>query len=259
MSNFICSIILDNIKDVIMSSSFALASDQSIPHIDAASEQGVNNMAALKGPEGVSLGAASVIVPTTTCFIDPAPPKRPVRTGSFKKEGCIKKEGSFKKELSREKSPNPSRTGSFNSPIIERSPGVLSHVSNFVDYEAQVKLFTCPACKDYLIPPIPQCRRGHVICSNCKVNLKGSCPQCKQTFIETPNLMMEKMAATIKFPCKHNVNGCTEKIILRNKAMHEGFCVYKPVHCPNEPLGCEEMMAVVKVDEHDSICKFKKK
>ena len=70
-----------------------------------------------------------------------------------------------------------------------------------VDYQKLIKLFECPVCHEYMRPPIPQCKKGHVLCEKCRPKVKGVCPLCKQLVGNQTNLMMEKICPLVKFPC----------------------------------------------------------
>ena len=93
-------------------------------------------------------------------------------------------------------------------------------------------LFKCPVCYDYIIaPPILQCRKGHLVCSNCRLEL-NRCPICRGPLEDIRNLVMEKMASTIAFPCKFSSSGCRATILNTDKMQHEEDCQYRPYPCP---------------------------
>ncbi|CAL4178816.1 unnamed protein product, partial [Meganyctiphanes norvegica] len=64
---------------------------------------------------------------------------------------------------------------------------------NLVEYEALMKLFTCPGCQILMTPPLYQCRKGHIVCATCKQTSKQACPTCKQRFQDNTNMMMEQV------------------------------------------------------------------
>ena len=93
-------------------------------------------------------------------------------------------------------------------------------------------LFKCPVCYDYIIaPPILQCRKGHLVCSNCRLEL-NRCPICRGPLEDIRNLVMEKMASTIASPCKFSSFGCRATILNTDKMQHEEDCQYRPYPCP---------------------------
>ena len=80
------------------------------------------------------------------------------------------------------------------------SNGRVGGDPSLICYEELLKLFLCPGCQSLMTPPFPQCRKGHLLCSECKQNSKNSCLICKQRFADCNNLMMEQVSIkTIKF------------------------------------------------------------
>ena len=60
---------------------------------------------------------------------------------------------------------------------------------------------TCSSCTLLVAPPVAQCRKGHLYCRNCRNN--NSCKICKQTFVDAPNIALEKILSLIALPCKY--------------------------------------------------------
>ena len=98
------------------------------------------------------------------------------------------------------------------------------------------QLFECPVCFDYVLPPIMQCNAGHLVCQNCQPKLTvrlanfdqflkklQHCPTCRGQAPTIRNLAMEKVAATVYFPCKYHTSGCHQSFLHDKKAAHEGF------------------------------------
>ena len=92
-------------------------------------------------------------------------------------------------------------------------------------------LFECPVCFDYVLPPIYQCDSGHLICTICRPKLT-CCPSCRGPLGSVRNLAMEKVAETVKFPCKYASSGCTLRMLHNEKRSHEEICEYRPYSCP---------------------------
>jgi hypothetical protein len=47
-------------------------------------------------------------------------------------------------------------------------------------------------------------RKGHVYCLSCKADKKTlQCATCKQTFVDAPNLALDRMVRLIAVPCKY--------------------------------------------------------
>jgi len=93
----------------------------------------------------------------------------------------------------------------------------------------------CPACKQHMVPPITFCVGGHNICKTCRPTV-SSCPTCKQGFLETRNVALEKLSLQMKIPCPFRVFGCNEIISFKAVREHEAICDYRPQTCPVDYL-----------------------
>lgn len=130
---------------------------------------------------------------------------------------------------------------------------------SLVEYEDLLKLFCCSGCQSFMVPPLHQCRKGHLVCNSCRFSLKQACPTCKQRFSESTNMMMEQVCQLVKFPCKYAAQGCPEFHRPRAKQDHEHFCSYRPVHCHHGPQGCPKVLLLRDMHQHLEQCDFKKK
>jgi len=91
----------------------------------------------------------------------------------------------------------------------------------------------CPVCYDYIIPPVKQCIKGHLICSSCFQKLKpATCPTCRSDLSQERNLAVEKIAYLLKYPCRYSLSGCKQFFLLPQKDFHERNCQYLLVKCP---------------------------
>ncbi|XP_017080487.1 probable E3 ubiquitin-protein ligase sinah isoform X2 [Drosophila eugracilis] len=101
-----------------------------------------------------------------------------------------------------------------------------------------VSLFECPVCFGYIMPPVLQCARGHLLCSFCrqKVTL---CPVCRISMTNIRSLAMEKVATKLIFPCKHSQYGCRERVLYGEKLNHEEDCEWRPYNCPYPDDKCK--------------------
>lgn len=99
-------------------------------------------------------------------------------------------------------------------------------------------LFECPVCFDYVLPPIFQCESGHLICNTCKERVQ-CCPSCRGRLGTVRNLAMEKVAETVKFPCKYASNGCSTRLLHTEKRIHEASCERRPYACPCPGTSCK--------------------
>nr|XP_049703267.1 uncharacterized protein LOC110384163 isoform X1 [Helicoverpa armigera]XP_049703269.1 uncharacterized protein LOC110384163 isoform X2 [Helicoverpa armigera]XP_049703270.1 uncharacterized protein LOC110384163 isoform X3 [Helicoverpa armigera] len=97
--------------------------------------------------------------------------------------------------------------------------------------QSLLRLLECPVCLEWMEPPISQCRRGHLVCSRCRMRL-ASCPVCRTTFSSVRNRAMEGVAEMLRYPCRH---GCGREVRLRRRAPHEASCGARRYHCPAPP------------------------
>ncbi|XP_075232785.1 uncharacterized protein LOC142331045 isoform X2 [Lycorma delicatula] len=93
-----------------------------------------------------------------------------------------------------------------------------------------VSLLECPVCMETIVPPIHQCRKGHPVCSVCRPKLT-LCPTCRARFSENRNLLMEKVAEMMLFPCKNVQLGCPVNVQLKDKRNHELSCGFRLYDC----------------------------
>jgi len=114
-----------------------------------------------------------------------------------------------------------------------------------------VSLFDCPVCFDYVLPPILQwCHAGHLVCSNCRPKLT-CCPTCRgQLGGNIRNLAMEKLASTVKFPCRYQSLGCGLSLLHTKKTDHEEDCDFRPVSCPCLNSSCKWQGSLEQVMSH---------
>ena len=111
-------------------------------------------------------------------------------------------------------------------------------------------LFECPVCFDYVLPPIHQCDSGHLICTTCRPKLNNSCPSCRGPLGSVRNLAMEKVAETVKFPCKYASLGCTLRLLHNEKRTHEEVCEHRPYMCPCPGTSCKWQGPLDSVLDH---------
>uniref|UniRef100_A0A0N4ZBB6 E3 ubiquitin-protein ligase n=1 Tax=Parastrongyloides trichosuri TaxID=131310 RepID=A0A0N4ZBB6_PARTI len=109
--------------------------------------------------------------------------------------------------------------------------------------------FECPVCMEYMVPPLYQCSSGHLVCDSCRPKL-SCCPSCRGPVPSVRNLAMEKIAATIFFPCKYSGNGCPDALSATEKLPHEEGCEYRPYCCPCPGASCRWQGNVEQVMPH---------
>lgn len=101
-----------------------------------------------------------------------------------------------------------------------------------------LSLFECPVCFEFALPPIMQCQSGHIVCSNCRPKLT-CCPTCRSALGNIRNLSMEKIAYSLKFPCKYTSYGCSESMSHETKLEHEDVCEFRMYNCPCPGASCK--------------------
>lgn len=117
---------------------------------------------------------------------------------------------------------NSSNTQAINVSTCSQSTNPLQEL---------LSLFECPVCFEFALPPIMQCQSGHIVCSNCRPKLT-CCPTCRSALGNIRNLSMEKIAYSLKFPCKYTSYGCSESMSHENKLDHEDVCEFRMYNCP---------------------------
>ncbi|XP_004711279.3 E3 ubiquitin-protein ligase SIAH1-like [Echinops telfairi] len=103
-----------------------------------------------------------------------------------------------------------------------------------------VSLFECPVCYDSVLPPILQCKNGHLVCNNCRPKL-DICPTCRVLLGSIRNLALEKVADLVQFPCKYAVWGCERILAYTEKADHQVNCEFRCYSCPFPGDSCKWM------------------
>lgn len=105
-----------------------------------------------------------------------------------------------------------------------------SSINNFQELNHNlVSILECPVCLDFMVPPIYQCSKGHIVCMTCRPKLI-LCPTCRARFADR-NLAMEKVAERLMYPCKNVVTGCTVTLRLKDKTAHEESCGFRHYQC----------------------------
>ncbi len=100
-----------------------------------------------------------------------------------------------------------------------------------VEAEQVLSLLECPVCLDHITPPVRQCVKGHLVCSDCFPRLHH-CPSCRGDMCGERNLAMEQVAGLLQFPCRYHPMGCREAFPLTKKESHERDCPFLQLKCP---------------------------
>ena len=132
--------------------------------------------------------------------------------------------------------------------------GVVREMEGVVDREGLVELITCP-CGHLCLPPVSQCRKGHIYCRDCWASNSRTCPRCKQTLVEGTNPALDRLMAMVALPCRYK--GCQDTLFLHRKAEHEEGCSRRPLPCQNSTRGCKAMHpAKVRRYDFSVLCSF---
>uniref|UniRef100_A0A1I7V4Q3 E3 ubiquitin-protein ligase n=1 Tax=Caenorhabditis tropicalis TaxID=1561998 RepID=A0A1I7V4Q3_9PELO len=137
-----------------------------------------------------------------------------------------------------------------NAPQVTVSPHIPSAGAGTEDSSAEVlAVFECPVCLEYMLPPYMQCSSGHLVCSNCRPKLQ-CCPTCRGPTPSVRNLGLEKIANTVRFPCKFSNSGCNDNFHHIEKVDHEETCEFRPYSCPCPGASCKWQGALCDVMDH---------
>ncbi|KAK6746893.1 hypothetical protein RB195_000252 [Necator americanus] len=156
---------------------------------------------------------------------------------------------------------NLARVQATAPPVVTCSPSSLSTqsvapqiatigASEHTDSSAEVlSVFECPVCLEYMLPPYLQCQAGHLVCGNCRPKLQ-CCPTCRGPTPSVRNLGLEKIANTVRFPCKFASSGCPLFFYHFDKVEHEEACECRPYSCPCPGAACKWQGALNDVMDH---------
>jgi len=84
---------------------------------------------------------------------------------------------------------------------------------------------------EYMVPPITLCVNGHNVCDICRSKIP-LCPICRQQFLSTRNVALEKLARDVNYPCPYRKYGCEEIFVHVRVREHQHRCHYLPQTCP---------------------------
>lgn len=143
----------------------------------------------------------------------------------------------------------PSPSNPIAGAAVPLQQGACAQTSSSNNPEV-LSAFECPVCMEYMLPPYLQCQSGHLVCGSCRPKL-ACCPTCRgavrkfskrnYTIIDSGNkffhlfvasvrnLVLEKIANTVSFPCKYSCYGCPTTMQHTEKMDHEEACEFKSV------------------------------
>jgi hypothetical protein len=76
---------------------------------------------------------------------------------------------------------------------------------------------------------------GHNVCNSCRLRV-SACPTYKGKFINVPNIILEKNAATAIYQCKNSEAGCEETFTVDHRNKQQFVCLYDTKECPFRKL-----------------------
>jgi hypothetical protein len=98
--------------------------------------------------------------------------------------------------------------------------------------QSLLTVLECPVCRQYMLPPITYCERGHNICSSCRL-LTNRCPTCLKPFLDIQDTSLENLAKKSVFPCSKRSYGCTAFLGADFIMEHKNICLYRThTSCP---------------------------
>lgn len=120
-----------------------------------------------------------------------------------------------------------------------------------MDIRDMRKLFECPVCEDSVVPPVTQCKNGHIICESCRGRVE-TCPVCRVRYDgHIVNLTLAHVSERIAFQCKFKEDGCEVLLKANQKRKHEEHeCLYIPIKCPAPDAACHYTGKVNEIFNH---------
>ena len=124
--------------------------------------------------------------------------------------------------------------------------------------------FICSICFNVLRDPVLCPRNHHCFCRGCITkHLENSqrCPTCADELtVETlaePQRMVKDILNELKIHCIYNNRGCQEIVQLQHIDQHEATCGFAPAVCTNQ--GCGATLNQRDLIHHESeVCEFRK-
>ena len=89
--------------------------------------------------------------------------------------------------------------------------------------EDMASLLECPYCFEIPLPPVYQCKTGHMICNNCRKNVI-KCGICEAEMTDTRNFFYESLFEKTTFVCKYAQEGCPQVMFGNKLKNHENIC-----------------------------------
>lgn len=109
----------------------------------------------------------------------------------------------------------------------------LACVKRGREEQVAVDEFRCACCVEIILPPITQCRDGHLICADCLERLPKPrrCPTCRVDLsASSRNRALERIAEDLLFPCSNA--RCGKRLRYTELANHRTTCDFQSFGCP---------------------------
>ncbi|KAJ8668637.1 hypothetical protein QAD02_022065 [Eretmocerus hayati] len=91
------------------------------------------------------------------------------------------------------------------------------------------EIFTCPMCRDPILPLYTQCPRGHAVCDRCRRSYTDRrCLVCRIDHIPQINSVLSSLSDKLSFPCRYNYLGCPWNPLGTEWREHVQGCAYCP-------------------------------
>lgn len=84
-----------------------------------------------------------------------------------------------------------------------------------------LQLLECPVCKEYMSPPIYQCKTGHTVCNDCKTKV-GKCSTCEDPIENTRNYTLEELSKKVELPTGDDKKGIKNEVGIKRAPEENG-------------------------------------
>lgn len=129
-----------------------------------------------------------------------------------------------------------------------------------LDSHMNLEDLSCPVCHDLFLEPITLICQ-HTLCRTClerTIERRPSCPVCRaDTHLSTnnvrdmaTNMIINSCIEYLRTECQNE--GCTVKILEREKEQHELVCEFVKVNC----VHCNQLFLRNQITEHNTVCEF---
>jgi len=155
------------------------------------------------------------------------------------------------------------RRTSRNADIDEyesKFTGEMINIDGRIEEDSLLQVLSCVQCSELCAPPLTQCRKGHLYCSDCRAANCRTCRLCKQAVASEStssqdNIALDRLLSLISLECKYRSRGCNEIVVLSMKPKHETTCRYRPAQFRSR--GCSEQLSSKDLKNHEKSSNLK--